>query len=1356
MWAMACDGEISRKPGLAIAAMSAQCIKVKALWAAAAAFLVWAGGAFGDPQGQPLSIHDKAGREVGLYQGSYALVVGISTYTNGWPNLPGVEDDVAAVKSELEHHGFDVTLVTNPTYVKLNGAIQHFISEHGRDKRNRLLFYFAGHGYTVKRSWGEEMGYFVPSDAPNPQIDRYGFEEKALAMQRVDEYARRIDSYHALFIFDSCFSGSLFAMSRGVPENISYKTTRPVREFITSGSAGEQVPDKSVFRKEFVEGLQGEADTNHDGFVTGQELGEFLQEKVINYSDGSQHPQYGKIRDPVLDKGDFVFSLSWGEPPVPLPTPLQNVSQLGHLQVNVNVDNSRVYINGVLAGIASRGRPLNRPLLPAGKTQVRVEADGYQPMVREVQVPVNAWGQEMFYLPLAIGPTQYAGGGANAQAAATARIDPLYRQAINALDKGRLTEPGYDNVVIYAREIRQIDPHHPYLERIVREVVARFLDKAKTALGQGQLADAQTLTGNAATVAAEFGFGTGEVADMRRLIAQEAPHLEAQDRQAQARSEAAAEAKRQEAAVSGLLGQADRAIELNRLTLPKDNSAVDFLRRARQLAPQDHRVRDRLTKVADAYLKLAGQDLEQGRAKGAAWFLDKAKAVVDEFGLDAGRVQALAQRIDDELARQTREQEVSDLLAKAEAALKERRVDTPPGEGAVDFLQALLKLAPGESRAREPLIRSLRLYAELGRQALDRGDLEGAARCLERGSGLADAQGLPKDELTSLASALAKARAEQQRDAQVQNLLGRADAALQAGRLDGTGSDNALAYLRQVLTLVPDHPEARSRLAQVLAAYVALGDKALKAGDLAGAEQRLGQAQALVQEMHLSQGPLAQLTWDLAQAKLKHEREGRLAALLAKADAALQAGRLEQPTGASAIDLLRSAYDLAPKDARVQARLGALVEDLSARGGESLGQGDLTTAEERYRQGHELAERYGISSADLEGLKGAIAEAKKRQEAGREAQERKRRVDALLAQAGQAVAAGQWVRPKGRSAADIYRQALALAAGDERVLELLDELVDTIVAKGQEALEANDLAQARAQLQDAQDLARDMRLSTATLDRLAKAIEARATPPQPKPQVTGPEAQIQGLVDKGESALDRWWLTSPAGRSAIDYVRQIFRIAPDHAEGKRLGEAIIAHYLTLARRDLAHSNLDRSGSWLDQAEAVAKELHMEADGLAPLRAQIAAKVKEQEEAAAAQRIARETKQKEEAQRIAREKRRQEQAERAAQAQREQERQWKKAQQEVELAAKARLQAQARQQVRERFARLIVQGEQALGHQQLAQARRHLAEAQQLASEHQLPTGDLERLDSRIKEVEGRTSTTVAPRTEKKVRFFGSF
>jgi hypothetical protein len=82
----------------------------------------------------------------------------------------------------------------------------------------------------------------------------------------------------------------------------------PVREFITAGREDEKVPDKSMFKTCFIQAIQNRfADRNEDGYVTGEELGSYLQEKVVNYTKRAQHPQFGKINNPNLDKGDFVF-----------------------------------------------------------------------------------------------------------------------------------------------------------------------------------------------------------------------------------------------------------------------------------------------------------------------------------------------------------------------------------------------------------------------------------------------------------------------------------------------------------------------------------------------------------------------------------------------------------------------------------------------------------------------------------------------------------------------------------------------------------------------------------------------------------------------------------------------------------------------------------------------------------------------------------------------------------------------------------------------------------------------------------------------------------------------------------------
>ena len=45
-----------------------------------------------------VSIKTQGGDEVGLYEESHALVIGVSDYQNGWPRLNGVKEDVREVR----------------------------------------------------------------------------------------------------------------------------------------------------------------------------------------------------------------------------------------------------------------------------------------------------------------------------------------------------------------------------------------------------------------------------------------------------------------------------------------------------------------------------------------------------------------------------------------------------------------------------------------------------------------------------------------------------------------------------------------------------------------------------------------------------------------------------------------------------------------------------------------------------------------------------------------------------------------------------------------------------------------------------------------------------------------------------------------------------------------------------------------------------------------------------------------------------------------------------------------------------------------------------------------------------------
>ncbi len=256
-------------------------------------------------KGIQVAIKDQQGNQVGLYNESHALLIGASEYTAGWPNLESVPFEINRVEKALRKQGFSIKTVMNPNSHELFSAFDDFIDEFGFDEDNRLLFFFSGHGHTRKNG---TKGYLVPTDAPNPNKNKKEFLRKSLLMSQIIEWSKQIEAKHALFLFDSCFSGTIFKSKDlpSYPPYISDLTSRPVRQFISAGSAGETVPAQSVFTPLVIRALEGNGDLNRDGYVTGTEMGMYLQEKVHLYDTG-QHPQYGKIRDINLDEGDFVF-----------------------------------------------------------------------------------------------------------------------------------------------------------------------------------------------------------------------------------------------------------------------------------------------------------------------------------------------------------------------------------------------------------------------------------------------------------------------------------------------------------------------------------------------------------------------------------------------------------------------------------------------------------------------------------------------------------------------------------------------------------------------------------------------------------------------------------------------------------------------------------------------------------------------------------------------------------------------------------------------------------------------------------------------------------------------------------------
>ena len=240
-----------------------------------------------------------------LYSGSYALVIGIDGYDKGWPRLTKAVEDAHAIRTVLEQHGFEVTLLLDTSADRLREALLEFFVVKGIDPDARLLLWYAGHGETID---GE--GYLVPRDAPVSA--RPEFLLKAIPIRVIGSFVRLAQARHVLAVFDACFAGTIFEARGAGASGVSSRLMEPVRQFLTAGDAGQTVRDDGSFREYFVRAVTGEAeaDINADGLVTGSELGLHMSQRITALTEGAQTPRHGKLHDHRFNRGDFLFEVA--------------------------------------------------------------------------------------------------------------------------------------------------------------------------------------------------------------------------------------------------------------------------------------------------------------------------------------------------------------------------------------------------------------------------------------------------------------------------------------------------------------------------------------------------------------------------------------------------------------------------------------------------------------------------------------------------------------------------------------------------------------------------------------------------------------------------------------------------------------------------------------------------------------------------------------------------------------------------------------------------------------------------------------------------------------------------------------
>jgi uncharacterized caspase-like protein len=325
-----------------------------------------------------------------------ALVVGNSAYPDA--PLKNTLNDARGMAQVLKEFGFQVTEMENASQQKLEEGIREFRTRLSAG-RGVGLFFFAGHGVALGgRNYLLPVGQTFQSESDV----RYKATDAGFVLGAMEDAGARV----SLVILDACRnnpfgSRSLFrSESRGLAVIEAPRGSLVAFATAPGSTAADGDRTHGLYTGELIKAIREMPN------VEVEQLLKRVSARVQADSDGAQVP----YRSSSLT-GEFFFRAGGGSAnPVPvgstLGTPPAMTALVGGLQVGVNAEEAKIYVDGELKGSAAPSRSLDIRDLPVGSVRVRVEAPGHQAQEQTVEIRQGQWTQALLVLAKTEAPNE--------------------------------------------------------------------------------------------------------------------------------------------------------------------------------------------------------------------------------------------------------------------------------------------------------------------------------------------------------------------------------------------------------------------------------------------------------------------------------------------------------------------------------------------------------------------------------------------------------------------------------------------------------------------------------------------------------------------------------------------------------------------------------------------------------------------------------------------------------------------------------------------------------------------------------------------------------------------------------------
>ena len=239
-----------------------------------------------------VTAHAQTASSYMTYEKSIALLIGVTNYSPGWSDLPGVANDLDDLQKVLADstrpYPFAVTQLMNPKRAEIRNSLEDVLVNEDYPRESRLLIFMSGHGYKTRDrpNFSTGRNFFIAADSPAPadrsaarglsDVTAVGFDELVIAVLDNLFVRRRNAPTHVLLVFDSCLAGDIFETT-GSREDVAktlqahenalntnrqrYDRRKSVLTIMTSGSEDQEVRDDGFYVDEIIRHIDTPANT---------------------------------------------------------------------------------------------------------------------------------------------------------------------------------------------------------------------------------------------------------------------------------------------------------------------------------------------------------------------------------------------------------------------------------------------------------------------------------------------------------------------------------------------------------------------------------------------------------------------------------------------------------------------------------------------------------------------------------------------------------------------------------------------------------------------------------------------------------------------------------------------------------------------------------------------------------------------------------------------------------------------------------------------------------------------------------------------------------------------------------------